>query len=65
MAYDVRDITHATSGSVTGFISGSQSSTVAVENMMKSSTFNGDVGTSAYGVGDIVTALKQIGVLAN
>ena len=59
MAYLTRDIVHYTSGSTTGYISGSATATSC-----SGSVWAGEEGSSLYGVGDIVTALKRIGVLA-
>jgi hypothetical protein len=48
----------ATTGTVTGFTAGS--GTAAKDD----STYTGDTGTAAYTVGDIVKALKDLGLLA-
>ena len=60
MAHTTRDIVHYTSGNSTGYISGSPTGGVAASG----SVWAGAEGSSAYTVGDIVTALKRIGVLA-
>lgn len=49
----------ATTGTVTGFTAGS--GTAAKDD----STYTGDTGTAAYTVGDIVKALKALGLLAS
>jgi hypothetical protein len=48
----------STTGTTTGFTAGS--GTAANDD----STFIGDVGATAYTVGDIVRALKQLGLIA-
>lgn len=48
----------ATTGTTTGFTAGS--GTAAKSD----STYTGDTGDAAYTVGDIVRALKNIGILA-
>ena len=48
----------ATTGTTTGFTAGS--GTAAKDD----STFTGNTGTAAYTVGDIVKALKNLGLLA-
>ena len=60
MAYQTRDIVHSTSGNSTGYISGSAGGVASYSG----SVWAGVEGSSAYTVGDIVTALKRIGVLA-
>ena len=60
MAYLTRDIVHSTTGDSTGFISGSTGGVLSYSG----SVWAGVEGASAYTVGDIVTALKRIGVLA-
>ena len=63
MAYMTRDVVHYTTGNSTGFLSGAigaQTSTTAYSG----SKWAGSVGSTAYTVGDVVTALKIIGVLA-
>ena len=60
MAYQTRDIVHYTSGNSTGYISGSTGGVLSYSG----SVWAGEEGLSAYTVGDIVTALKRIGVLA-
>jgi hypothetical protein len=47
-----------TEGTVTGFTAGSGTA------VLDDSTFTGDIGTSAYTIGDIVLALKNVGILA-
>jgi hypothetical protein len=47
-----------TTGTTTGFTAGTGSAVLA------GSTFTGDTGTAAYTVGDIVKALKDLGLLA-
>jgi len=60
MAYLTRDIVHFYgSGNVTGYVSGS-----TPVNVGSNARWAGVEGSTAYGVGDIVTALKRIGVLA-
>lgn len=48
----------ATTGTTTGFTAGSGTAARA------DSTFTGNTGTAAYTVGDIVKALKDLGLLA-
>lgn len=48
----------ATTGTVAGFTQGT--GTIA----MSSSTYTGNIGSSAFTVGDIVNALKKIGIMA-
>ena len=50
-------IQHATTGDVTGFVAGA--GTAAKDD----SVFAGASGSTAYTVGDIVTALKAIGIM--
>ncbi len=50
-------IQHATTGDATGFVAGS--GTAAKDD----SVFAGASGATAYTVGDIVTALKAIGII--
>lgn len=64
MAFDVRDIQRSSTGDATGFISGSVSLEQANVDMIEDSTWTGDVGSTGFTVGDIVSALKSIGVLA-
>ena len=47
-----------TTGTVTGFTAGAGTA------VLSDSTFTGDSGSTAYTIGDIVLALKTIGVLA-
>jgi hypothetical protein len=51
-------VSYAKTGNITGFVAGSGSTAKS------DSTYAGASGASAYTVGDIVTALKQIGILA-
>ena len=67
MAFNTKDIVHTDTGDVTGFLSGSI--TVSQENgeCYSGSKWTGATDAysgSAYTVGDIVHALKDIGVLA-
>jgi hypothetical protein len=48
----------ATTGTTTGFTAGSGTA------VLDDSTFTGDTGTAAYTIGDIVKALKDLGLLA-
>lgn len=50
---------YSTTGTTTGFTAGGGTTATSA------STFTGDVGTKAYTVGDIVRALKQLGVIAS
>lgn len=50
-------VQYDTTGTVTGFVAGS--GTAAKDD----STFTGNTGTTAYTVGDIVRALKQLGLI--
>lgn len=50
---------YATTGTTTGFTAGS--GTTAKSD----STFTGNVGSTAYTVGDLVKALKQLGLIAS
>jgi len=50
---------YSTTGTTTGFTAGSGTASKS------DSTFTGDVGTKAYTVGDIVKALKQLGLIAS
>ena len=59
MAYLTRDIVHYTSGNTTGYVSGA-----GTADSGSGSVWAGAEGSSLYTVGDIVTALKRIGVLA-
>ena len=61
MANSTRDIMHYTSGNFTGYVSGSAAD---LNKSCSGSKWAGAEGSSAYTVGDIVTALKRIGVLA-
>jgi|OM-RGC.v1.030901894 hypothetical protein len=47
-----------TTGTTTGFTAGSGTA------VLDDSTFTGDTGTAAYTIGDIVKALKDLGLLA-
>ena len=58
MGFNVRDIVHTDTGNVRGFSSSGTLSGSA------EATFSGSRGSAAYTVGDIVGALKDIGVLA-
>ena len=51
---------HYTIANTTGYVSGSPTGGVAASG----SVWAGEEGSSAYTVGDVVTALKRIGVLA-
>ena len=51
-------VQHATTGNVTGFAAGSGTASKS------DSTWRGATGTANYTVGDIVTALKALGILA-
>ena len=64
MAFNTRDIVHTTTADVTGFVSGSTLVNSKLGNCYSGSTWDGLVGSTGYTVGDIVTALKRIGVLA-
>ena len=58
MGFNVKDTQYTSTGDVTGFISsGSLSGS-------KEAVFAGASGSTAYTVGDIVSALKDVGVLA-
>ena len=59
MAHTTRDIVHYTSGNTTGYVSGA-----GTADSGSGSVWAGEEGSSLYTVGDIVTALKRIGVLA-
>lgn len=52
-------VQQATTGTTTGFTSGGPSNTVHAD-----ATFTGGSGTKAYTIGDIVLALKNLGLLA-
>lgn len=57
--YGVTEVVQpATTGTTTGFTAGSGTAARA------DSTFTGNTGTAAYTVGDIVKALKDLGLLA-
>lgn len=60
MAFKTRDVVYSSTGDSTGFISG----IVAGTNCYSGSVWAGSVGSTAYTVGDVVTALKIVGVLA-
>jgi len=60
MGFNVRDKTYTSTGDVTGYISGSS----AIDLASAGSVWAGTAGSAAYTVGDIVSALKEIGVLA-
>jgi hypothetical protein len=47
----------ATTGTTTGFTAGAGTA------VLDDSTFTGDVGTAAYTIGDVVLALKNLGIL--
>ena len=48
----------STTGTTTGFTSGSGTA------VLDDSTFTGDTGSTAYTIGDVVKALKDLGLLA-
>lgn len=60
MAHSTRDIMHSSTGNSTGYISGSVGGVLSYSG----SVWAGAEGSTAYTVGDVVTALKRIGVLA-
>ena len=55
---DRRDTSYTGPGDVTGFFSGS-----TAVNLGQNATWCGSHGSAAYTVGDIVTALKNRGIL--
>lgn len=57
MAKSERDITRTTTGNVTGFVAGSGTAS------KDDSVYAGDVGSTAYTVGDLVSILKARGFL--
>ena len=61
MGYNVRDIVKGSSTLGTGFLSGSAGIT---DLCCSGSVWAGDIGSTAYTVGDCVTALKQMGALS-
>ena len=63
MGFNVKDISHTSTGDVSGYLSGS-STVLSPTATYAASTFSGSRGQAAYTVGDVVTALKNIGVLA-
>ena len=65
MGHDVRDVTRSTTGDFTGFLSGALAYVSDDQSAYSGSKWAGEVGATAYTVGDIVTALKNIGVLTN
>ena len=69
MARSERDIIHTTTGNVTGFVSGSQALTdvsgALILNTLSGSKWAGSEGSTAYTVGDVVSALKKVGILAD
>ena len=57
MTFKEKDITYASALDVTGFAAGSG------DLAKNGSVYAGSVGTTTYTAGDIITALKIIGVL--
>ena len=57
MGADVRDIQYSDTGDITGFVSSGALSG------SKEATFSGSIGQAAYTMGDVVGALKQVGIL--
>ena len=64
MGFNVKDIVHTTTGDITGYLSGSNTVQTDGGNAYSGSKWDGAVGSTGYTVGDVVTALKRIGVLA-
>ncbi len=64
MGFNVKDIVHTDTGNKTGFLSGSILFRELQGGCYSGSKWDGSVGSTGYTVGDIVTALKRIGVLA-
>jgi hypothetical protein len=52
-------INYSTTGNVTGFVAGTGTAVVS------GSKWAGASGSAAYTVGDVITALKKLGVLAS
>ena len=63
MGYDERDLQRSSTGNTDTFVSGSTAFDFVDGNTYSGSTWTGTKGTAAYTVGDIVSALKNTGVL--
>ena len=57
MGFNEKDIVYTRAVTVAGFAAGSGTST------RKDSTWDGSVGSTSYTIGDLVSALKIMGVL--